>query len=199
MKSYYFFLVLFLSSCNYSVQKSEDQPKVEDKCEYEKLIAQQKELQKIIDFIVTQKPILEKITEIDPIEIDSLHRDKIDSLARGLCEEVLNSDLFLKFAFIYANNILYSQLICCVPPVVEVMPPSLIMDDKELKQKDAFTLSMNKLLKFEGVSRQNIMSNGYTHLDMNFPKTFKMFKEDDVIVPLVNEVEKLFKSIDWEE
>ena len=76
-----------------------------------------------MNFIIIEKPILEKVTELDPVVIDTIYKNRIDRLVSGLCEEVLNDDIFLRFAFVYATNILYSQFKCCLPPAMEIVHP----------------------------------------------------------------------------
>ena len=73
------------------------------------------------------------------------------------------------------------------------------MEENGIKNKDAFDASMFRLLKNEGWSKSNIVANGYTHLDMNFPKTYELVKNNRAIVNFASEVDSLSKAINWDE
>ena len=135
------------------------------------------QLTKISDEILVNRPVLEKITVFDQIIIDSNYLKKITILSEKWCPEIYQEKEFLRFALIYINCVKYHQYQCCVPPVLEIVSESIFEFDKK-KNKTVFDKVMYCLLNKEGITKRNISLNGYTHLDLNFPKTVSLFKED---------------------
>lgn len=172
-----------------------------DKTEQEKISCssqlinyQKTKLQYFYTLILEKNPPL---MELQPETIPNVNIDlknSIDSLFSDLCVSVLKDELFEKFALIYLYNIKYHESLCCIPDGVFGIITSSFMEVNHFKVLDPYNTSLYYLLKENGISKDNVLMNGFTQSDLHFTESQKKFEDDLQITQFINKVDSIYKS-----
>ena len=177
-------LLLFCTDCKdtskYAIQ--------ERTCSTGQLQFQKNQLITFSNLIISNHPVLEKITEHDPIEIDSIFKKKLDGYFSNFCNELFQDKVFERFAFIYWYNVRYNQYQCCIPGESEIIPSSFL-DEDQFNSGNISNATLYLLLKQNNITKE-VISNGFTQSSLVFSETIKTFKEDSLVINLVNKVNK---------
>ena len=184
------FIIILLSVGCKDTPKTEAPKKTVEKCTPAKLENQKTQLEQLSDLIKTQTPVLETITDIDPIHVDTMLKRKFDDLLIDLCPELMEIKAFERFALLYWYNVKYHQYLCCVPAESEVIPASFL--DKNPKGCSDITLHF--LLQKNKVTKMAISNNGFTQSSLYFRESRQAFMGEQLINAFISKVDSVQKQ-----
>jgi len=189
-------LVFAILGCNNSKGKEKKGIQAQQNCELKEMQKFKRALRKVNEIILKEHPILRKNYEAQPININKEVSGQIDRLFLNYCKDIEEAIEFKRFALIYLYNFKFNQYKCCVPGETGVIGEGF-MNTNHRKKKDAFGIAMKYLLRENGISKDDIVYNGFTQLQINFETTIKYFEHDNLVMNLIksanNEMDKAYK------
>jgi len=182
-------LVFAIFGCKNSVENKNKEIQGRQKCKQKNIQELKRKLIIINRIILKENPILIKNHEAQSIKINIKISSEIDSIFSKYCQDIEKEIEFKKFALIYLYNFKFNQYKYFGPGETELIGASF-MNTNYRKRKNPFGITLKYLLRENGISKEDIVYNGFNKLQINFSSTIKSFENDSLVIDLIKKADK---------